>query len=95
MIRGIDALQNIARSAQEQQHKHVVVVAHGRFNKIVLAELGPGAKFQNRLHDQGNCCVNVVDWDTDQGEVICDDGMYALATVGVAPALQNYWLEVV
>jgi broad specificity phosphatase PhoE len=40
--------------------KHVLVVAHGRFNKILLAELTYERRRCSEL-DQGNTCVNVVD----------------------------------
>jgi broad specificity phosphatase PhoE len=45
------------------RHSHTLIVAHSNFNKIMLAELsglGMGRMFEIQ---QGNCCINVLDFD--------------------------------
>ena len=46
-----------------QRSRHVALVTHGRFNKIVLtALLGRGLARCGEI-TQGNCCINVLDID--------------------------------
>ncbi|TYZ61469.1 hypothetical protein PybrP1_004677 [[Pythium] brassicae (nom. inval.)] len=49
---------------------HVLVVTHGRFNKVVLAHLLHGEL--RKMHDlpQDNTCVNVVDFDHATGAFV-------------------------
>jgi len=44
--------------------QQIAIVAHGRFNKILICHLlGTDLSLHNELH-QGNCCVNVFDFDS-------------------------------
>jgi broad specificity phosphatase PhoE len=53
---GIDMLLD-----QYPEEQHIVVVAHGRFNKILLATLLYGDECRHDLVKQGNACVNIID----------------------------------
>eukprot|EP00542_Grammatophora_oceanica_P001503 CAMPEP_0194053354 /NCGR_PEP_ID=MMETSP0009_2-20130614/49447_1 /TAXON_ID=210454 /ORGANISM="Grammatophora oceanica, Strain CCMP 410" /LENGTH=264 /DNA_ID=CAMNT_0038701393 /DNA_START=12 /DNA_END=806 /DNA_ORIENTATION=+ len=44
---------------------NVCIVAHGRFNKILLASLLWQSPLEYRRIEQGNTCINVVDFDGD------------------------------
>ncbi|KAJ0401243.1 hypothetical protein P43SY_010967 [Pythium insidiosum] len=61
--RGVSRINALVQAAQGQDH--VLIVAHGRFNKVVLAQMLDG--HLNNMHElhQDNTCVNVVDYDHD------------------------------
>lgn len=61
VARGATKIDAIMRSTEPSDH--VLIVAHGRFNKVVLAQLLHGNL--NHMHDltQENTCVNVLDFD--------------------------------
>ena len=44
--------------------RHIAIVAHGRFNKILLAALLRSGDLRGCSEiEQGNCCINVLDFD--------------------------------
>lgn len=61
------AKQGLSKMFQEisKEQRHIVIVAHGRTNKVLLASLLLG----NALHfgsiQQGNTCINVIDLDRE------------------------------
>ncbi|TMW64282.1 hypothetical protein Poli38472_012904 [Pythium oligandrum] len=59
--RGVAKITELVKRAYEREH--VLIVAHGRFNKVVLAQMVDGNL--EKMHDQhqDNTCVNVVDFD--------------------------------
>ncbi|GLD93656.1 hypothetical protein PINS_up002261 [Pythium insidiosum] len=63
VARGVSRINELMETTQGQDH--VLIVAHGRFNKVVLAQMLDG--HLNNMHElhQDNTCVNVVDYDHD------------------------------
>ena len=63
-MRATAALEKLMASCSEDT-KHLCVVAHGRLNRILL-----GALFHvdDSTIDQGNTCINVVDFDEATGD---------------------------
>ncbi|KAF1314966.1 putative phosphatase phoe, partial [Globisporangium splendens] len=61
VARGVAKINSIMTSSQPQDH--VLIVTHGRFNKVVLTQMLHGEL--SKMHDltQDNTCVNVVDYD--------------------------------
>ncbi|KAJ1453560.1 histidine phosphatase superfamily [Pelagophyceae sp. CCMP2097] len=61
--RGVLALADVVMAEWDAQRpRHVAIVAHGRFNKIVLAALLEGYGVQRCGEiSQDNCCINVLD----------------------------------
>jgi broad specificity phosphatase PhoE len=55
-LQGLDALTKEYPDADL-----LVIVAHGRFNKILLASLLYGNVLQHSVIEQGNTCINVID----------------------------------
>lgn len=59
--RGAKKIEELMRFATDQDH--VLMVTHGRFNKVVLAQLLDGGLDSMQSLTQDNTCVNVVDYD--------------------------------
>lgn len=61
VARGVAKINEIMTASHPQDH--VLIVTHGRFNRVVLAQMLHGGL--SRMHDltQDNTCVNVVDFD--------------------------------
>uniref|UniRef100_A0A7R9ZCF0 Phosphoglycerate mutase n=1 Tax=Pseudictyota dubia TaxID=2749911 RepID=A0A7R9ZCF0_9STRA len=49
--------------------RHVAIVSHSRTNKVLLASLLRGDATEFSSIEQGNTCINVFDWDEDEGKV--------------------------
>lgn len=65
VARGVAKIRELVLAAAPQDH--VLIVTHGRFNRVVLAQMLHGAL--SKMHDvtQDNTCVNVVDFDHTHG----------------------------
>jgi len=61
--RGRLALQQLLNDTQAQ---HIAIVAHGRFNKIMLSSLLYQDSTKHQDITQGNTCVNVLDFEGDE-----------------------------
>lgn len=74
VARGVAKIRELMASSAPDDH--VLIVTHGRFNKVVLAQMLHGGL--SKMHDltQDNTCVNVVDYDH--------------ATGAFSPVLLNY-----
>ncbi|KAG7378086.1 hypothetical protein PHYPSEUDO_010583 [Phytophthora pseudosyringae] len=59
--RGVKKITELVSGTTPKQH--VLMVTHGRFNKIVLAQMLHGELTHMTEIDQDNTCVNVVDFD--------------------------------
>ncbi len=76
------------------ERRHVCVVAHGRFNKCLIAELTSERRRSSEVA-QGNCCVNVIDCDPETGECFAraldvQDHLVGLAgTADPAPVIRR------
>ena len=67
--RGTAGLRALGLFSPEAPARHILVLAHGRFNKIVLAELTSERRRSSTI-EQGNTCVNVVDIDPATGSCV-------------------------
>ena len=68
-VRGIAGLQGLGllgSSWATCAERHVCVVAHSRFNKLIIASLR-GDVSQAAKVSQGNACVNVIDFSVGGG----------------------------
>lgn len=61
VARGFSKIDEVVRAASPKDE--VLFVTHGRFNKIVLAQMLHGALTHMQEIKQENTCVNVVDFD--------------------------------
>merc|ERR1712118_634276 len=59
--RARDSLTTILERYPASQH--IALVAHGRFNKVLLASLIYNDVSQFKTIKQGNTCINVLDYD--------------------------------
>mmetsp|Transcript_2748 Transcript_2748/g.3695 ORF Transcript_2748/g.3695 Transcript_2748/m.3695 type:complete len:171 (-) Transcript_2748:601-1113(-) len=60
-------LKNILRQKSNSGDSvdHICIVAHARLNQILISHCsGKGLSYMKE-YQQGNCCVNVIDWDPE------------------------------
>jgi broad specificity phosphatase PhoE len=65
-----------------EEHRHIVIVAHGRTNKVLLASLLLRDALQFGSIQQGNTCINVIDLDRE--------GVWTSQTVNYVEHIQRY-----
>lgn len=63
--RGFAKIDSIMKASEEQDH--VLIVTHGRFNKVILAQMLYGGLEKMHEVTQDNTCVNVVDFEHATG----------------------------
>nr|CCA18585.1 conserved hypothetical protein [Albugo laibachii Nc14]CCA20542.1 conserved hypothetical protein [Albugo laibachii Nc14] len=63
IARGNPKIEDIMRQAAAQDH--IMIVAHGRFNKIILSQCLYGNLEHMHEFEQENTCVNVLDYDRE------------------------------
>lgn len=61
VARGIPKITEIMHQAAAQDH--IMIVAHGRFNKIILSQCLYGNLEHMHDFEQENTCINVLDYD--------------------------------
>ena len=88
-LRALGALPGGDGAAARSCPRHVLVAAHGRFNKVLLASLR-GDRSKCSEIAQGNTCLNVVDVDRDGAcTIVALNVRDHLRGATASPALEN------